>query len=61
MRIILCSVFILISLSLQATHIVGGEMNYRCLGDDQYEITLSVYRDCINAGYDTEFDDPAYI
>lgn len=34
--------------SLQATHIVGGEMTYRCLGDDHYEIRLTVYRDCFN-------------
>ncbi len=31
-----------------ATHIVGGEMTYECLGNDNYRITLKVYRDCIN-------------
>jgi gliding motility-associated-like protein len=31
---------------LSATHIVGGELTYRCLGNDQYEITLQVFRDC---------------
>jgi gliding motility-associated-like protein len=30
----------------QATHIVGGEMNYRCLGNQQFEVVLTVYRDC---------------
>ncbi len=35
-------------LPASATHIVGGELNYRCLGNDQYEITLTVYRDCYN-------------
>ncbi len=34
--------------SIEATHIVGGEMNYKCLGDDQYELTLTVFRDCQN-------------
>ncbi|MCP4442638.1 MAG: T9SS type A sorting domain-containing protein [Aureispira sp.] len=34
--------------STLATHIVGGEMTYRCLGNDQYEISLKVYRDCDN-------------
>ena len=29
-----------------ATHIVGGEVGYRCLGNDRYEITVRVYRDC---------------
>lgn len=31
---------------LLATHLVGGEMTYQYLGDDEYEITLYVYRDC---------------
>ena len=35
-------------LRLYATHIVGGEITYRCLGDSTYEVTLSVYRDCYN-------------
>ena len=25
---------------------VGGEINYRCLGNDQYEIMVTVFRDC---------------
>lgn len=33
---------------LHATHIVGGEITYRCLGDNNFEITLTVYRDCFN-------------
>ncbi len=42
-----------------ATHIVGGEIGYRCLGDEQYEITLTVYRDCY---YGIPlFDDPSSI
>ena len=44
---------------LQATHIVGGEMNYRCLGNDLYEITLTIFRDCYYGVPD--FDDPASI
>ncbi len=39
---------------LQATHIVGGEMTYECLGNNQYRITMRVYRDCYagQAGFD---------
>ncbi|MBK7693908.1 MAG: hypothetical protein IPI30_06205 [Saprospiraceae bacterium] len=33
---------------LEATHIVGGDMTYRCLGNNQYEISLTVRRDCLN-------------
>lgn len=36
------------SARLCATHIVGGEITYRCLGDSTYEVTLAVYRDCFN-------------
>lgn len=42
-----------------ATHIVGGEITYRCLGNNQYEITLTVYRDCYNGI--PNFDNPAVI
>ena len=42
-----------------ATHIVGGEMNYMWLGNDNYEITLTVYRDCYNG--QAAFDNPAFI
>lgn len=42
-----------------ATHIVGGEMNYRYLGNNNYEISLTVYRDCYNS--QVLFDQPASI
>lgn len=32
----------------KATHIVGGELNYRCLSNNFYEISLTVFRDCQN-------------
>ena len=31
---------------IQATHIVGGDLTYRCLGNNYYEFTLTVRRDC---------------
>ena len=43
----------------KATHIVGGEIYYTCLGNNQYQITLKVYRDCING--QAPFDNPAYL
>ncbi len=55
--------FILLVLGVQstiwATHIVGGEITYTCLGGDNYEIRLTVYRDCYNGV--PWFDNPAYI
>ncbi len=47
--------------SAKATHIVGGEITYTCLGDNQYEIILTVFRDCINGNPNAYFDNPASI
>lgn len=42
-----------------ATHIVGGELYYRYLGNNNYEIKLVVYRDCVNGV--PPFDYPASV
>lgn len=47
------------SVTAMATHIVGGEIYYECLGGDQYLITLKIYRDCYNG--EAPFDSPATI
>lgn len=44
-----------------ATHIIGGEINYVCLGDEQFEVELTVYRDCFFGADNAFFDDPASI
>ncbi len=44
-----------------ATHIVGGDMTYKCLGNDRYEVTLMVYRDCFNGNPEADYDDPVSI
>ncbi len=31
---------------LFANHLIGGVMTYTCLGNDEYEIEIKVYRDC---------------
>ncbi len=46
---------------MSATHIVGGDLRYTCLGNDLYEVTLTVRRDCQNGADDAQFDDPAVI
>ena len=33
-------------------HLIGGEMSYKCLGNGDYEIELSIYRDCLSDGAD---------
>ncbi len=40
----------------RASHIVGGEMYYDCLGGNQYRITVKLYRDCLSTG--AAFDNP---
>ena len=48
-----------ISTEMMGTHIVGGEMNYQCLGNDEYQITLQIFRDCETGN--PYFDQPASI
>lgn len=49
--------FLVLFYHLNATHIVGGELNYKKLTGDNYEIRLTVYRDCY-VGV-PPFDNPA--
>jgi len=37
---------LLFAQQLTARHIIGGVMSYECLGNDQYEFVLRVYKDC---------------
>ncbi len=46
---------------LNATHIVGGDLTYKCLGNDIYELSLTIRRDCDLGAPDAQFDDPASI
>jgi len=40
--------FLIISFvySSKATHVAGADITYECLGNDQYVVTLNVFRDC---------------
>lgn len=58
-RIIVLLFLTFISLKNFATHIVGGEIYYDCLGNNDYRITLKVYRDCFNGV--APYDNPASI
>jgi gliding motility-associated-like protein len=51
-----------LALSIRATHLVGGEMSYECLGNGEYKIILKVYRDCgPNNSNGTGFDPSAAV
>ncbi len=56
------SVFIFLCYCLvgNATHIVGGEIGYECLGNDDYRFTMKMYRNC-NGAAQGAFPDPANI
>jgi hypothetical protein len=45
---ILFTLFLIIatSTSLKSAHVVGGEMTYKCLDSNRYEVTLVLFRDC---------------
>ncbi len=46
----------------KGSHIVGGELFYNCLGNNQYQITLKLYRDCNCAGANcADYGDPEYV
>lgn len=57
----LCAILFVVGLgfSADAYHIVGGDITYRCLGNNTYEITMIIYRDCNSKG--AGYDKPAYI
>jgi gliding motility-associated-like protein len=61
-KVITLALFFMLSFStIEATHIVGGEMNYTCLGNNEYEITLTLFRDCFYGNPNAWFDNPASI
>jgi len=39
--------FLTSSLYTYAGHLIGGEFTYRCLGNNDYEINLTIYRNCL--------------
>ncbi len=59
--LVLAAFAMMLATTAEATHIVGSDMSFRCLGNDFYEVTLVVRRDCINGAEDAPFDDPASV
>lgn len=55
-RILTFIVFVALTTSTWASHIVGGDIYYDYLGNNQYRIWVSVYRDCLSNG--AAFDSP---
>ena len=58
-KIFLLALVITVTFPVFATHIIGGEMSYQYAGNNVYNFTLKVYRDCLNGA--APFDNPANI
>ncbi len=43
---LLCYLFCLFTTNLFASHFIGGEITYECKGDNIYDFTLTVYKEC---------------
>jgi Secretion system C-terminal sorting domain len=56
---IITLLLLIMAISAKATHIVGGSIKYQALGNNDYLITLEIYRDCYNGI--PFFDDPLNI
>lgn len=57
--LLIIGLFFALTFQAQATHIVGGSLSYRCLGNSFYELNLTVYTDC--ALGQADYDKPAWI
>jgi gliding motility-associated-like protein len=58
-NVLLLVLGMLSGLSSFATHIVGGELNYEYLGNNEYRVVLNLYKDCGTSI--VPFDNPANI
>ncbi|MBL7962260.1 MAG: gliding motility-associated C-terminal domain-containing protein [Flavobacteriales bacterium] len=45
----------LIGSTATASHISGGEITWQCLGGNQYQITMNLYRDCVGIGMSSSY------
>jgi gliding motility-associated-like protein len=53
-KLIFIAISLLAFFNAQAAHIIGGEITYLCIGNNQYEFTMKIYRDCASSG--AQFD-----
>jgi hypothetical protein len=56
MRIRLLFFCFLLSSQVLASHIIGGDIYYNYLGNNQYRFFITLYRDCASSG--AAYDDP---
>lgn len=56
MKIKILFFIMLLSSQLKASHIIGGDIYYDYLGNNQYKFFITLYRDCNSTG--AQYDDP---
>ncbi len=56
MRIVITILLLMSLMPARASHIVGGDIYYDYLGNNQYQFTINLYRDCNSTG--AAFDNP---
>jgi gliding motility-associated-like protein len=56
LRYIFILLFCFLSMNARTSHIVGGEVYYDYLGNNQYKISVILFRDCFSTG--AAYDDP---
>ena len=54
-------VFCVLSTKVEASHVVGGDITYVCLGGNMYQVKVTIRRDCFNGDPLATFDDPASV
>lgn len=59
LKIFILYLYLLIFGQLSASHIIGGDIYYNYLGNNQYRFFITLYRDCASTG--AQFDDPLYL
>lgn len=56
--LLLLGIFFSFNTSVQASHLMGSDITYQCLGNYKYKITLTVYRDCGGIALGSSFSMP---
>lgn len=61
LKLILILLITLLPYVSHATHMMGGEVSYTCLGGNRFRVQMVLYQDCLSASVAAiDFDNPAY-
>src|SRR5690606_42125342 len=46
LRMMILCMLLFSGISSRASHMIGGDVTYRCMGNNNFEITITLYQDC---------------